>query len=106
MKISFGADSISATTNTVITYIKDKGWEYKLYGKIAEDGKEWVDTALAVANDISTSKSDFGILMCWTGAGVAMVANKVKNVRAALCLMKIMQKMQNYIMMQILLQCL
>jgi ribose 5-phosphate isomerase B len=45
----------------------------------------WAKAALAVAHDVADGKSDSGIVFCHTGTGVSLAANKVRGVRAALC---------------------
>ncbi|MCC6025297.1 MAG: RpiB/LacA/LacB family sugar-phosphate isomerase, partial [Desulfurococcaceae archaeon] len=45
----------------------------------------WPDVALEVALTVSRGEADFGVLVCYTGTGVSIVANKVPGVRAALC---------------------
>ncbi len=47
--------------------------------------KPWAEVALEVAHAVVSGASDQGIVMCWTGTGVAMAANKVQGIRAALC---------------------
>ena len=45
----------------------------------------WADVAREVAERVARGESDQGVLFCWTGTGVAIAANKVPGVRAALC---------------------
>jgi ribose 5-phosphate isomerase B len=45
----------------------------------------WANAALAVARDVASGGADSGIVLCHTGTGVSMAANKVKGIRAALC---------------------
>jgi ribose 5-phosphate isomerase B len=47
--------------------------------------KAWGEVALEVAHAVASKSADQGIVMCWTGTGVAMAANKVPGIRAALC---------------------
>ena len=54
-------------------------------GPANDNSVDYPDLALKLAKKISKSKSLFGILICGSGMGMAMAANKVKNVRAALC---------------------
>lgn len=64
---------------------KGKCWGYSPFG--ANDSKEeddYTDTALAVAQCVSTNSGTFGILICGSGAGVDMVANKIPGIRSAL----------------------
>ena len=54
-------------------------------GPMNDSSVDYPDLALKLSKKISKSKSLFGILICGSGMGMAMAANKVKNVRAALC---------------------
>ena len=54
-------------------------------GPANDNSVDYPDLALKLAKKISKSKSLFGILICGSGMGMSMAANKVKNVRAALC---------------------
>ncbi|HCC07138.1 MAG TPA: ribose 5-phosphate isomerase B [Clostridiales bacterium] len=70
----------------IITYLKEKGidicdcgaYEYK-----SDD--DYPDLAYIVAKKVSTSECDLGILICGTGIGVSIVANKVRGVHAGAC---------------------
>ena len=57
----------------------------KLVGPTAGEPLQWTDVARAVAERVSSAEVDEAVLCCWTGTGVAMAANKVPGVRAALC---------------------
>ena len=54
-------------------------------GPVNDNSVDYPDLALKLSKKISKSKNLFGILICGSGMGMAMAANKVKNVRAALC---------------------
>ncbi len=54
-------------------------------GPANDNSVDYPDLALKLAKKVSKSRSLFGILICGSGMGMAMAANKVKNVRAALC---------------------
>lgn len=47
--------------------------------------QDWPDVARRVGEAVSSGEQDMGVLMCWTGTGTSMMANKVRGVRAALC---------------------
>jgi ribose 5-phosphate isomerase B len=56
-----------------------------LVGPPAGDDAEWADVAARLARTVSDGANDQGVLCCWTGTGVSIVANKVPGIRAALC---------------------
>ncbi len=86
MKIAIGNDHAGTTYKfAVLEYLKSEGIEVSNYGTNEENSVDYPDFVHPVANDVDTEKVDFGILICGSGNGVAMTANKYKNVRAGLC---------------------
>jgi len=71
--------------NEIINYL-DKG-KYKItnLGPYNDNSVDYPVFAKKVAKKVSKNKSYFGILVCGSGTGMAMAANKVKNIRAAMC---------------------
>ncbi len=63
-------------------YIKDSGYDIVDMGVNADDPVLYPNIALALAEEIAAGKYDRGILVCGTGAGMSIVANKVRGVRA------------------------
>ena len=70
---------------TVITYLKEKGLEYKDFGTYTTDSCDYPVFGKAVANSVASKESEKGIVICTTGIGISITANKVKGVRCALC---------------------
>ena len=66
-------------------YFDEKGIEYEDKGTFSEESVDYPDIAKAVAKDVSDKKADIGILICRSGIGMSIVANKFKNVRCAVC---------------------
>ena len=70
-------------------YIKKEllsmGYDVKDYGTHSEESVDYPDYAHPLASDISDGKLRIGILICGTGNGISMTANKHRNVRCALC---------------------
>lgn len=83
MKIAIGCDpNAQAAKEALIQYIEAKG-----YGEVTDFGSEdpiYGHTAFAVAEAVAAKKYDRGILLCGTGIGVSIAANKVKGAYAAL----------------------
>lgn len=69
----------------VIKYLEDEGIEYKNFGTYSEESCDYPVFAKAVANAIVTNECEKGILICGTGIGISITANKIKGIRAALC---------------------
>lgn len=85
MNISIGNDHAGVDyKNYIIENLNDKH-DIKNHGTDAESSVDYPDFAHPVSSDVDNEISDLGILICGSGNGVAMTANKYKNVRAALC---------------------
>lgn len=69
----------------VIKFLKEKNLEYKDYGCYSLDSCDYPEFAKAVANAVASGECEKGILICGTGIGISIAANKVKGIRAALC---------------------
>ena len=69
----------------VIKHLQEKGLEYKDFGSYDEKSCDYPVYAKKVANAIVSGECDRGILICGTGIGISIAANKVKGIRAALC---------------------
>ena len=69
----------------VIKYLEEHGLEYKNYGTYSTDSCDYPDYAKKVAEAILVGECEKGILICGTGIGISIAANKVKGIRAALC---------------------
>jgi ribose 5-phosphate isomerase B len=85
--IAVGADDAAfALKAKIVDYLKSKGIPVEDYGVNKPDPSVlYPDVALTVAQAIAAGKHDRGILMCGTGIGVAITANKVPGIRAAVC---------------------
>lgn len=70
---------------TLINYVKDLGHEIEDVGTFNNDSCDYPDYAIKVAQGILEEKSDKGILVCGTGIGMAIAANRFKGIRAANC---------------------
>lgn len=69
----------------VIAYLKKNNLEYKDYGTDSRESCDYPVYAKKVANAIVNGECDKGILICGTGIGISITANKIKGIRAALC---------------------
>jgi len=66
-----------------ISFLKSNGCEVKDMGVNTEDSVDYPDIALAACNEFKKGGYDFGILLCGTGIGISIAANKVKGIRCA-----------------------
>ena len=86
MKIGIGADHRGFKTKSQIVHLlRKKGHEVLDYGTKTEDSVDYPDIAIEVAEAVASAKVVYGILLCHTGQGMVMAANKVRGVRAAFC---------------------
>jgi len=66
-------------------YLKELGYEYKDFGTKSNESVDYPDYALKVAECVAKKECNQGILICGSGLGMSMAANKVPGIRAALC---------------------
>lgn len=66
-------------------HLDEIGEEYKDYGTYSEESVDYPDCAAPVCKAIQDKTADKGILICGTGIGISIAANKHKGIRAALC---------------------
>jgi ribose 5-phosphate isomerase B len=69
----------------IIAYLDEHNLEYKDFGCFSEDACDYPIYGKAVANAIVSGECEKGIIICGTGIGISIAANKVKGIRAALC---------------------
>ena len=67
----------------IIKHLEEKGIEYKDFGCYSEEAVDYPVYGLKVAEAIASGECDAGVLMCGTGIGISISANKVKGIRAA-----------------------
>jgi len=70
---------------TIKKFLEQKGYEYKDFGTDSEKSCDYADFAKAVSLSVKNGECEKGILICGTGIGMSLAANKVKGIRAALC---------------------
>lgn len=86
MKVVIAADHAGFELKEIITkFIKELGYEVFDMGTSSSCSVDYPDYAEAVAKAVSDGTYERGILICGTGIGMSIVANKFKNIRAALC---------------------
>lgn len=86
MKIAIGADHAGfAYKSKIAEYLTGKGFEVQDFGTFSTDSVDFPDFAHPTAEAVENKEADFGILICGSGQGVNMTANKHQGVRSALC---------------------
>lgn len=86
MKIAIGSDHAAFQLKEKLRpYLELKGYEVKDFGCYSEERADYPDFAHAVATAVENKEVDFGLLMCGSGNGINMAANKHKGIRSALC---------------------
>ena len=86
MKLAFGADHAGFALKQALTdHARKAGHEARDFGAHSTDSVDYPDIAALVAQAVACGDVDRGILVCGTGIGMAMVANKVAGIRAANC---------------------
>jgi len=85
MKIAIGADHCGVELKDFLVRELSGGATVLDRGTTGRDSCDYCDYAIAVAKDVASGEADFGVLICKTGIGMSMAANRFQNVRAALC---------------------
>ena len=86
MNISIGNDHAGTDYKLeLLSYLNTQGHTVINHGTNDEDSMDYPDTIHPVAEDVSNQKSDIGIIICGSGNGANMTANKHKSIRSALC---------------------
>jgi len=86
MKIAIGCDEIAIDMkNSLIEVLEERNIEYRDFGVKAAEPVDYPDIAAEVARNVQNGDFDRGILVCGTGIGMAISANKIKGIRAACC---------------------
>ena len=85
MKISIGCDhGALALKNKLVAHLQTKGHEVKDFGTYTLDSCDYPEFAAAAARAVACGECDKGIVLCTTGIGVSITANKISGIRCAL----------------------
>jgi ribose 5-phosphate isomerase B len=94
MKIAVASDHAGFDYKIKLTeYIKEQGHQILDFGTYSTDSVDYPDFAFPAAEAVASMVADYGMLICGTGIGMSMVANKVQGIRAALCTTPYMAEM-------------
>ncbi len=85
MKVAVGCDhGALALKNKVVAHLQERGFDVTDVGTYTPDSCDYPDYAAKAANLVAAGQCDRGIVLCTTGIGVSIAANKVKGIRCAL----------------------
>jgi len=86
MKIAIGNDHAGTDyKKAIVAYLKNNGHEIMNFGTDSNDSVDYPDFVHPVAEAVASGSARFGVIICGSGNGVAMTANKHQKIRAALC---------------------
>lgn len=86
MKIAIGNDHVAVDLkNHIKSYLENKGYEVVNFGTDSYERCDYPIFGVKVAKAVTNKECDFGILICGTGVGISLAANKVKGIRAIVC---------------------
>jgi ribose 5-phosphate isomerase B len=86
MKIAISSDHAGvAYKKALVDFISQLGHQVQDLGPYSEDSVDYPDFAHALASKVLSKEADLGVILCGTGNGVAMAANKHQGIRAGLC---------------------
>lgn len=86
MKIALGSDHAGfPLKKDIMKHLEEKNIEFKDFGTFSENSCDYPDYGQKVGEEVACGNFEFGILVCGTGIGISISANKVNGVRAALC---------------------
>jgi len=86
MKIAIGSDHVGLELKPVIIdYLKELGHEVEDLGAYSDERTDYPKFSKAVAQSVTSEKNDLGILICGTGVGTSITANKIHGIRSVVC---------------------
>ncbi|ESQ83202.1 ribose 5-phosphate isomerase [Asticcacaulis sp. AC466] len=77
--------SAIALRQSIASHIKARGWEVVDIGPTSPDSTDYPEHGIAAAQRVASGEFRFGIILCGTGQGIMMAANKVKGIRCGVC---------------------
>ena len=86
MKLVIGCDHGGFELKEAVRgYLEEHHIDYEDFGAFSTDSVDYAPIAAKAAKAVAAGKADYGVLICSTGIGISIAANKVKGIRAALC---------------------
>jgi ribose 5-phosphate isomerase B len=85
MKIAVSSDERTSLVDAVIAELEKRGHEVEYIGPEPGAEADWPDVTVEAVERVTSGNADEAVVMCWTGTGCTLAANKVPGIRAALC---------------------
>lgn len=86
MRIAVSSDERTGVADALVRELRVRGHEPVLHGALADvERPDWAWASEAAARDVAEGRAAQAVVCCWTGTGASIAANKVRGVRAALC---------------------
>lgn len=85
MKISVSTDERTHLVDVILEDLRRRGHEVAYFGPEAGEESDWPEVTTQAVERVAHREADEAIVMCWTGTGCTISANKVPGIRAALC---------------------
>lgn len=86
MKLAIGCDHGGFELKEAVrAYLEERQIPYEDFGAYSTDSVDYAPIAAKAARYVASGQADYGVLICSTGIGISIAANKVKGIRAALC---------------------
>lgn len=85
MRVAVSSDERTRLVDTVIAELEKRGHEVAYFGPEAGQEADWPEVSVQAAERVVQGEADQAVVMCWTGTGCTLAANKVPGIRAALC---------------------
>lgn len=86
MKIAISSDEYVPIIDELLADIKQRGHEVLYFGPLkGEQSQDWPEVTLKAIAEIKSGNAAEGIVLCWTGTGCTLIANKIAGIRASLC---------------------
>ncbi len=86
MRIALASDEPYSVHKTIRRLLEDRGHTVVLFAACESGSEEpWAEAAERAALAVASGECEEGVFLCWSGTGIAMAANKVNGIRAALC---------------------
>ena len=86
MKIAVSTDERTPLVESLFCELKERGHNVTYFGPEKDESMDWPVVTEQAAQLMASGEAAEGIVMCWTGTGASIAANKIQGVRAALCL--------------------
>jgi ribose 5-phosphate isomerase B len=85
MKLAVSTDERTHLVDTIVEELRKRGHEVEYFGPDPGKEADWPEVTVQAVEQVANGQADEAIVMCWTGTGCTLAANKVPGIRAALC---------------------